>query len=55
MANTNKNANLVEVKLGLARKWERRARATNSRPEQNTLERRAAKYRRQAADLAREK
>ena len=53
MANAKKNEKLVEVKKGLAQKWERRARATNSQPERISLERRAAKYRRQAADLAR--
>lgn len=52
MANAKKNEKLVEVKQGLARKWERRARASNSRPEKALLERRAAKYRLQAANLA---
>lgn len=42
---------LAEVKTALAAKYERRSRACNSRNSKARLERQAAKYRRQAADL----
>jgi len=54
MSEQKRIENLIRVKTELAKKWERRARSVRSRPERALLERRAAKYRRQAADLAHE-
>lgn len=52
MSEKKRIENLIRVKTELLKKWERRARAVRSRPERALLERRAAKYRRQLADLA---
>ncbi len=51
MSEQKRIENLIRVKTDLAKKWERRARSVRSRPERALLERRAAKYRRQVADL----
>jgi hypothetical protein len=45
---------LVGVKLALAEKCDRLAKVTKSAPRRNTLKTQAAKFRRQAADLARQ-
>jgi hypothetical protein len=44
---------LAKVKLALADKCDRLAKAAHSVPKQKTLKRQAAKFRRQAADLTR--
>jgi hypothetical protein len=48
-----KNANLIETKLTLAKKYETLAAASGSKPKAKRLLNRAAHYRRQAADLGR--
>jgi len=53
MAKSRKGEKLAAVKQMLADKWLRRAEAVKSKPERETLLRRVAKYRRQAADLLR--
>jgi hypothetical protein len=53
MSKAEKNAKLIEVKRDLMVKWEHRAQLASSRPLKTSLERRAAKYRRQVADLSR--
>jgi hypothetical protein len=47
------NAHRAEVKLALARKYENLANLTGSIPKQKTFKHHAAKFRREAADLAR--
>jgi hypothetical protein len=47
------NAKLVQVKLALARKHENLAKLSGSIPKQKTYQHHAAKFRREAADLAR--
>ena len=47
------NAKLAEVKLALAAKCDRLIKTTKSVPRRKTLTQQAAKFRRQAADLAR--
>jgi hypothetical protein len=44
---------LVQVKLALARKCENLAKSVHSKPRRASMLRQAAKFRRQAADLAR--
>jgi len=52
--NTNpQRAKLVQVKLDMAARYERRARLTKSRPRKMTLLHHADSYRRQAQDLSR--
>jgi len=53
MNQKERNARLVEVKLALARKHENLARHARSAPKRRTLLNHAAKFRREAADLAR--
>jgi hypothetical protein len=53
MATEGKHARLVQTKLALARKYENLARAVSSRPRKTRLMHQAARYRRQAEDLAR--
>lgn len=48
------NAHLAQVKLALACKCERLAKVAGSIPKRNTLKYQAAKFRRAAADLARQ-
>jgi hypothetical protein len=48
-----KKSHLVEVKTALAEKWERKAKITRSKPAVRTMVNRAAKYRRQAAEIER--
>jgi hypothetical protein len=47
------NAKLVQVKLALARKHENLASLAGSTPKRNTYQYHAAKFRREAADIAR--
>lgn len=49
-----KGAKLVDIKLALAGKCERLAKVAGSTPKRKTLMYQAAKFRRQAADLARQ-
>ncbi len=54
MSEKKRIENLIRVKAELLKKWERRARWVRSRPARASLERKAAEYRRQLADLAHE-
>jgi hypothetical protein len=54
MAQKEKTAKLVQVKLALAEKCERLAKATKSAPRRKTMLYQAARHRRMAADLARQ-
>jgi hypothetical protein len=47
------NANLAQVKLALAAKCENLAKLAGSIPKQKTYQYHAAKFRREAADIAR--
>jgi hypothetical protein len=47
------NAKLAEVKLALAAKCDNLARLAGSTPKRKTFQHHAAKFRREAADLAR--
>jgi len=49
----DRSQTLIDVKLALAAKYERRAKLTSSRPRQSTLAHQALKYRRQAEQLQR--
>jgi len=49
----DRSKTLIDVKLDLAAKYERRAKLTSSRPRQSTLAYQALKYRRQAEQLKR--
>lgn len=53
MSKAEQYKKLAAVKTMLAEKWEHLSKVSNSIPSQNTFKRRAAKYRRQAADLLR--
>ena len=53
MTKTEQYQKLAVVKTKLAEKWEHLSKVANSIPCQKTFTRRAAKYRRQAADLLR--
>ena len=53
MSKAKDTENRVAVKMMLAKKWEHLAKVANSIPAQQSFTRRAAKYRRQAADLSR--
>jgi hypothetical protein len=48
------NAKLVQVKLALARKHENLAKVAGSVPKQKTFQYHAAKFRQEAANLARQ-
>ena len=48
------NQNKIAVKIALAEKYERRARATSSTPKLKHFAYKAARYRRQAAQMQRE-
>ncbi|MBN1393549.1 MAG: hypothetical protein JW959_00765 [Pirellulales bacterium] len=54
MSKAKKSENLSKVKLALAEKCDRLIRATSSVPRLKKLKNQAARFRRQAADLARE-
>jgi hypothetical protein len=53
MNKAESNRKLAEVKLALAEKCDRLGKVTKSIPRQKTLKVQAARFRRQAADLAR--
>jgi hypothetical protein len=53
MSTEGKHAKLVEIKLALAKKYGNLAAAVSSKPRKKRLLHQAARYRRQAADLAR--
>jgi hypothetical protein len=53
MSEPAKNANLVETKLTLAKKYENLASLTPSKPKRKRFLYHAARFRRQAADLSR--
>jgi hypothetical protein len=52
VSKTETGAKLAQVKLDLARKYERLAKAAKSMPKRKTLLNHAARFRRQVADLA---
>ena len=54
MTTTEKCAKLAKVKLELADKCDRLAKASKSIPKTNTMLYHAARFRRQAADLSRQ-
>jgi hypothetical protein len=54
MNKAESNANLAKVKLALAEKCDRLAKTSKSTPKRNTMLYQAARFRRQAADLARQ-
>jgi hypothetical protein len=49
------NEKLIQVKLALAARYERRASLTGSKPRRKILTHHAKSYREQAADLAKHK
>jgi hypothetical protein len=53
MDTQEQHAKLVQVKLDMAARYERRARLTKSRPRKKTLLHHADSYRRQAQELQR--
>ncbi len=53
MTRQNHEVRLAGVKSAMAKKYESLARLSGSKPRQRTLLNKAAKYRRQAADLLR--
>ena len=54
MSKATEKAKLAEVKLALAAKCDRLVQTVHSVPKRDTLLRQAARFRRQAADLARQ-
>lgn len=53
MSKARDKANLAQVKLQLAAKYEHLAKVSKSKPKQKTMLQQADKHRRQAADLSR--
>jgi hypothetical protein len=54
MSEPTKNTKLIQTKLALAEKYERLAALSGSQPKTKRMLHHAARFRRQAADLARQ-